>query len=450
METDGKSPDHPWPVRLAALRIQRYIARLGSIWVEGEVSQLRLRQSTAFIALRDPDANLSIPVMAAASAVTAASVQDGHRVVVHLRPEYYPPNGSLTWRAAEFRPVGLGALMLRLEQLRKTLAAEGLFAADRKQPLPFLPERIGLICGRASAARHDVEVNARRQWPGAVFEVREVAVQGPGAAAQVSEALVELDAVPDVDVIIIARGGGSFEDLLPFSNEALLRAVSAARTPVVSAIGHEEDTPLLDLVADRRASTPTAAGRMVVPDLAREVQLIANHRDRARQLMRTRLVHERHRFQALRHRPVLASPLVILREQRTLIDHHLGRIRRHLGSRLAAERARLDGLAHRPVLARPQALVDPRRQDVADELDALRRCVRRRLTTEQDRLRQQEATLRALSPQHTLDRGYAVVRHTDGGVVRTAESVAVGERLDVRVAEGRFPVEVAVQAGSGS
>jgi exodeoxyribonuclease VII large subunit len=244
-----------------------------------------------FLVLRDLEANVSLSVVADAELVGRMDppLEIGQRLVVWAKPEFWSGRGSLQLRARTIRAVGIGELLARLAQLQATLAAEGLFAPERKQPLPFLPRRIGLICGRGSDAEHDVVVNARDRWPAADFEIREVAVQGVNAVSEVSAALAELDAVPDIDVIVITRGGGSVEDLLPFSNEALVRAVAAATTPVVSAIGHEQDNPILDHVADYRASTPTDAGKRIVPSFAEQDALVGGLLTRGRSAVQRRL-----------------------------------------------------------------------------------------------------------------------------------------------------------------
>jgi exodeoxyribonuclease VII large subunit len=318
------------------------------------------------------------------------SVTEGSRVVLRARPDFYLERGTLSLRATEIRQVGLGELLARLEQLRKLLAAEGLFAAERKRPVPFLPNTIGLITGRAGAAERDVVENARRRLPGARFRLENVAMQGANAVQEVVEALQRLDRDPDVDVIVIARGGGGVEDLLPFSNETLVRAVAAARTPVVSAIGHETDRPLLDLVADLAASTPTDAAKRIVPDLHDELREVAALRSRLRTCIRTRLEREAELMAGLPDR-----------------------LRHTVRARLGRE---------------------------ADESAALRSRARHRLATllegaDAD-LGHVRARVRALSPQATLDRGYAVVRLTDGTVVR-APADAVGA-LRIRVAGGEF------------
>ena len=287
------SADSPVPVRVVAIRIGEWIARLGEIWVDGQVAQLNRRPgvATQFVTLRDPDANISLTVTCPRGVLPDAVVE-GSRVVLRARPDFYLERGTLSLRALEIRQVGLGELLARLEALRTLLTAEGLFAAARKRPLPFLPGTIGLITGRASAAERDVVENARRRLPGARFRIENVAMQGVNAVTEVVDALRRLDRDPDVAVIVIARGGGGVEDLLPFSNETLVRAVANAQTPVVSAIGHETDTPLLDLVADVAASTPTDAAKRVVPDLAEELREIGQLLRRARKSVRTRLERE--------------------------------------------------------------------------------------------------------------------------------------------------------------
>jgi exodeoxyribonuclease VII large subunit len=324
-------------------------------------------------------------------------VSEGARVVVHCKPEWYAPRGQLSLRAAEIRPVGVGELLARLEQLKKSLAREGLFAPERKKPLPFLPQLIGLVCGRASAAERDVLENARHRWPAVRFEVRNVAVQGVHAVPQVVQAVKELDAIDDVDVIVVARGGGSVEDLLPFSDEQVVRAVAACRTPVVSAIGHEPDSPLLDLVADLRASTPTDAAKKVVPDVGEEYERVRMLRDRARRCV-----------QAL-----------LDREER--------------------------GLAHalaRPSIQDPHRMIDGRAEEVTALLERARRCVRHQLDRAESELTHTHARVVALSPAATLKRGYAVLQRADGHAVRAPGEVEAGEALRARVSEGEFTVRV--------
>lgn len=394
------TPQHPWPVRLLSTKMAEYVDKMPPVWVEGQVVQLSQRPGTtvAFLTLRDADVDFSLQVTAHRRVLEAlgAGLVQGARVVVHAKPTFYAPRGTLSLSADEIRPVGVGELLARIEHLKRLLAAEGLLAAERKKPLPFLPRQVGLVCGRASAAERDVVENARRRWPAVAFALREVAVQGPSAVAQVTEAVQQLDADPTVDVIVITRGGGSLEDLLPFSNETLVRAVAAARTPVVSAIGHEVDAPLLDLVADVRASTPTDAAKLVVPDIG---------------------------------------------EQTSALRSAVDRLRRAVTQRVEGEQARLSALCERPVLAAPHTLVDLRAADVESAVHRARRALGAQVDRADDAVLHLAAQVRALSPLATLERGYAVVQRADGAVVRDPAQVQAGERLRLRVARGELTAE---------
>ncbi len=265
-------------MRHLSAKIAEYVHRMPGVWVEGQLVQLNRRAGMSFMTLRDTEADVSLSVVAHTRVL--GEIGEGAHVVVHATPTFWNKRGTLQLQADTIRVVGLGDLLARIEHLRGVLAAEGLFDADRKVPLPFLPGVVGLVCGRESKAEHDVVVNARARWPQVQFVIREVAVQGPRAVPEVSAAIAELDADPQVEVIVVARGGGSVEDLLPFSNEALVRAAAACRTPLVSAIGHETDAPLLDLVADHRASTPTDAAKRIVPDVAEERRRLTQARQR--------------------------------------------------------------------------------------------------------------------------------------------------------------------------
>jgi len=395
------SPEHPLPVRTVARAIGDWVGRLGRVWIDGQVTEISRRPgaATVFVTLRDPVADVSLRLTCPRPVCDAVlpPLADGARVVVWAKPDFYLTRGTLTLTAYEFRPVGVGELLARLERLKQMLAVEGLFATERKRPLPFLPDSVGLVCGRGSAAERDVCEHARRRWPAVRFAIRAVAVQGPTAVGQVTAALCELDLDPAVEVIVIARGGGSVEDLLPFSDESLCRAVAACRTPVVSAVGHEPDTPLLDLVADLRASTPTDAGRRVVPDVA---------------------------------------------EQAAGVDAARQRLRRRLHQRLEAEAAGLAALRTRPVLAAPEGEVDRRAEDVRAARERTRRCVRGRVETATAELAHTRARVAALSPAATLERGYAVVQRLDGAVLRRYVEVTVGGEISVRLSAGRLDAVV--------
>ena len=365
------SAEKPVPVRVVSEAISDYINRLGQIWVEGEIAQLNDRAGSGmvYMRLRDPSVDMYLEVTCPRSVFKSiAPLTENARVVINSKVNFYAPTGRLSLNAKAIRQIGVGELLARLEALKKLLAAEGLFAAERKKPLPFLPRKIGLICGRASAAEKDVKENAKRRWPSVQFETREVAVQGADAVIQVSAALKELDNHAEVDVIIITRGGGSFEDLLPFSDEGLVRLAANCKKPIVSAIGHEQDTPLLDLVADLRASTPTDAAKRVVPDIKEELEKIRQLRNRADQKINDRVI--------------LEMTKVVNLMQRSFAG------------------------------------------------------INSRITRSSDELNHMLTQIRALSPQATLDRGYAVVQKSDGSIVRTPNKLTKGEMLRLRLAEG--------------
>ncbi|WP_119727348.1 exodeoxyribonuclease VII large subunit [Thermomonospora amylolytica] len=392
METSAESPV---PVRTVLNAVAGWIGRLGRIWVEGQITELNRRGSTVYLTLRDPVANMSVRVVGSRAVFEAAgpAVTDGARVVVHVKPDFWVNRGTFSLAALEVRPVGVGELLARLERLKQVLAAEGLFRPERKRPLPFLPRAVGLICGRDSDAEHDVLENARRRWPAVRFKVENTAVQGSHAVGEVMAALRRLDADPEIDVIVIARGGGAMEDLLPFSDEALVRAVAAARTPVVSAIGHEQDSPILDLVADVRASTPTDAAKRVVPDVREQLQLVRQLRDRGRRCVAGRVERELAWLEAMRSRPALADPVREIERQ------------------------------HEQILALR---------------DRARRCLSAALDRAGDHLSHTRARLLALSPAATLERGYAIVQRPDGTVLRSAGDAGKGDELLIRLPDGRL------------
>jgi exodeoxyribonuclease VII large subunit len=399
----GTSPDNPWPLQLLSQNLKMHIERAPAAWVEGQVIELNRRGSNAYLTLRDIDAEISLPASVWTNVLDrqATPLERGSRVVALLKAEFWLKTGRLNMSVKDIRPVGLGDLLARVERLRQALAAEGLFADSRKKRLPLLPHRIGLITGRDSDAKKDVLRNAALRWPAVEFEIREVAVQGNTAVAQVIGALRELDAHPEVDVIVIARGGGALEDLLPFSSEELIRAVAAAATPVVSAIGHEADRPILDDVADLRASTPTDAAKRIVPDVVEELARVRQSRDQLRRGV-TRLVER--------------------------------------------ETDRLASLRSRPVLAAPEGMVTTRHDDVERLKGRSHAAINTAVVRAADQLVHLKAQVRALSPQKTLDRGYAVVQLDDGNaapgtgheVVRHPDQVPAGTGLAVRVAGGRF------------
>ncbi|WP_192809959.1 exodeoxyribonuclease VII large subunit [Actinomadura rudentiformis] len=396
METSAESPV---PVRTVLQAVGGWIGKLGRIWVEGQITDLNARGGTVYLTLRDPVANMSVRVVGPRPVFEAAgpAVTDGARVVIHAKPDFWINRGTFSLSAIEVKPVGVGELLARLERLKQLLASEGLFRPERKKPLPFLPHKIGLICGRDSDAEHDVLKNARRRWPAVAFQVENTAVQGHYAVGEVMEALRKLDADPDIEVIILTRGGGSMEDLLPFSDEALVRAVSSARTPVISAIGHEQDSPLLDLVADVRASTPTDAAKRAVPDVREQLHLIRQLRDRGRRCLSGNLDRETAWLRSIRSRPALADPI---RE------------------------------------------IERQSEQAASLRDRARRCLSSALDRSSDELTHTRARLLALSPAATLNRGYAIVQRADDSVVRSNTDVKPAEPLHIRLAEGHLNVTV--------
>ena len=397
---DGRVPEQAWPVREIAVKLRDYIARLHRVWIEGQVVEVSRRSgSQIYVTVRDVDVDASVAVVVPAAVDRAMSppLAAGQRILMHVQCEYWVRNGRLILRAGEIRPVGIGELLATLERRKQQLAAEGLFAPGLKRRLPLLPRRIGLITGVNAQAMHDVVTNARHRWPAARFEVREGPVQGAAAVSTMIRSLAELDAAPDVDLIVFARGGGSLEDLLPFSDESLIRAVAATRTPVVSAIGHEQDAPLLDLVADLRASTPTDAGKRIVPDWAEESRRIGDRRSGLDRMMLTRLEQATTWLEQTRSRPAMADPAGLL-------------------PRLEAEVR----------IARQRSF----------------RAVEQRIGNQEHDLAHLRARARALSPLATLDRGYAVVVGPTGQFVRAADQLHPGDGVRVRVATGHFRADV--------
>lgn len=394
------SPESPQPLRAVVTALKGWVERTGPVWVEGQIVQLKRRagHSVHFLTLRDKLADVSVQVSVSTATLDAAGpLTEGTLVAAHVRATVFQGSGSLTFECRDLRPSGEGRLLAHLEQRKRALQAEGLFSPDRKRRLPFLPAAIGLITGKDSAAERDVLEHISRRWPAARVEVSHVLVQGPKTVEQVMAALRHLDGLDHVETIIIARGGGSMEDLLPFSDETLARAVFHCRTPVVSAIGHETDTPILDLVADVRASTPTDAAKLVVPDAVAEAQVIATGLSRLRGAITRRVLTEQQRLDDLRSRPVLRDP----------------------GGALALQAERLDDLAGR-----------------------LRRGITRTLEREQDAVGHTIARIRALSPQATLQRGYAILTTDDGRTVTSIEQVEPDEIIVARLMDGDIAAAV--------
>ncbi|MBD2762463.1 exodeoxyribonuclease VII large subunit [Kocuria sp. cx-116] len=393
------SPENPWPLSRLSSNLNAWIKKAPDAWVEGQVIEVNHRARVSYVTLRDMNEEMSVSVTLFGQEMAALQrpLEQGMRVVLNLKADFYAKTGRLSMIGRGIRPVGLGDLLERLERLRRALADEGLFDPRHKKPLPVLPSCVGLITGRNSDAEKDVVRNASLRWPGVQFEIREVPVQGNGAAHAVSGALAELDQLEHVDVIVIARGGGAFEDLLAFSDESLIRKVFAATTPVVSAIGHENDQPLLDYVADVRASTPTDAGKRVVPDV---------------------------------------------QEERLRIGQARAALDRAVSSLIDREVQGLASVRSRPVLSQPDGMILVREEDLDRWRSRAWSAVNTATLRAQDTVAQMRARVRALSPQQTLDRGYAVVQTTGGHVVTDAHAVQTEQPLAVRLASGELGVTV--------
>ncbi|MFH0412439.1 exodeoxyribonuclease VII large subunit [Corynebacterium sp. L4756] len=410
MAQSVNSAESPWPVGKVNDQVKGWIEKLGFLWVEGQLTQINVKPTwkLSYLTLRDVEQQKSVQLTCPTDLVRslATPLKDGDRVVVYGKPAFYAGRGSFSLWTTDIRHVGIGELLARIERLRKQLADEGLTDPARKKPLPFLPKKVGLITGRGSAAERDVLAVAQSRWPAVQFRVINTAVQGTGTVAQVVDALRQLDEDSDVDVIIIARGGGSVEDLLPFSEEALQRAVAAATTPVVSAIGHEPDNPVLDNIADVRAATPTDAAKRVVPDVALEYDRIAEARQRMSAALRGWVERERRGLAQLRSRPVLADPMRPITLQRE-------------------ELTRLRQMAQRDI----QVLLE----------------------RETSRIQALRAQVSALGPSATLARGYSVVQviprdGSDAEVVTSYEQAPPGAQIRVRVGDGSLSAAV---LGSG-
>lgn len=411
MNQPANTPETPWPVGQVNDQVKGWIERLGYLWVEGQLTQINYKPTwkLSYLTLRDVQQEKSVQLTCSSSMLhnLPTPLKDGDRVIVHGKPAFYAGRGSFSLWTTEIRHVGIGDLLARIEKLRAQLAAEGLFDPARKRPLPYLPQKIGLITGRGSAAERDVMAVARDRWPAVQFRVINTAVQGANTVPEVVSALQELDADAEIDVIIIARGGGSVEDLLPFSEEALQRAVVAASTPVVSAIGHEPDSPVLDNVADLRAATPTDAAKRVVPSVTEERAVIAEARSRMAAALRGWVERERRGLDNIRSRPVLADPMTPIRARREEVERMRTSMRRELRVLLDRETRHVESL---------------------------------------------RARVSALGPSATLARGYSIVQvlpkdGSDPEVVSSYEQSPPGAQLRIRVGDGSITaVSMASQA----
>lgn len=387
------SQTQPWPVSYLSNRLATYFKSLPPVWIEGEITQLSRRPgtTTSFFTIADVNDRTITMSVSCPTKLLTPEIGEGQRVVIFAHPSFWAQRGSFNLWVRHIELVGIGQLLARIEMLRRQLGNEGLFAAAHKKPLPFLPHRIGLICGRNARAKDDVIINTHKRWASVAFEIREVEVQGAKCVDSVIAALEELDADPAVDVIVITRGGGSAEDLLGFSDERLVRAVYAATTPVVSAIGHEADRPILDDVADVRASTPTDCAKILVPSEAEESAWV----NQARTMMANMIM-----------------------------------------TRVSTESDLVTALRTSDALLRPTTWIDLRETDLAAQLSWLDKRIDQRLTEATYDLGNSLNALRALSPQSTLERGYSIVLADDGKPVTDAATLTGGQHLTAAFANG--------------
>ncbi len=397
MSDPGKSPETAFPLRVLSSKIEGWIGRLGDVWVSGQLTEVAHKRGWSYITLRDTQAEVSLQVSCKTSVFESSGpLAEGAEVVVHGKVSWWTKLGRLTLQAQEFRPVGQGHLLAQLEQRKHMLRAEGLFDPQRKKRLPVLPISIGLITGKDSAAEQDVVENARRRWPAAHFVYAYAAMQGSRCVAEVIDAITRLDELPGIDVIVIARGGGSLDDLLPFYDEAMVRAVAAARTPIVSAICHDVDTPLIDLAADWRASTPTDAAKRIVPDAD---------------------------------------------EERRQVEASTTRIRRAITEYLAREQHQLQAIRSRPVLVNPAASIHAHCERLVTQQQRLQRAAQRAIQEQQGSVTTSLARIRAMSPKATLERGYAILVH-DGASITSVSDVSPGQQLSAIVLDGELNLTV--------
>lgn len=387
------TPENPWPVSLLSQHFHDAVERWPAAWIEGQIIEINARRTgTVYLTLRDSFQEVSISALGfGAFAQKARAFQQGDRVVMHGQADLWVKSTRLSFRADDIRRIGSGGIKEQIDELRKKLKGEGLFDESNKVPIPEFPTTIGIVCGPGARAEGDIITNVNLRWPIVHFAVKYAHVQGPQCPAEVVQAIQELDADPAVDVIIVARGGGSFEDLIGFSDERVVRATAACVTPIISAVGHEDDWTLIDLASDMRASTPTDAAKRVVPDVREQQQLVAS-----------------------------AIGTMSMR-MRAMVDNE---------SRL------IEGYVNRPSLTRPQTMVESHERDIADAVRAMRIGLTRIVDDAQMHVEKLKATLTALSPQSTLDRGYAVLQNASGHVVDDAGDVHVGDELTITLRHG--------------
>ncbi len=391
--------ENPWPVSVISQKFHGAVEKWPAAWVEGQIVEINMRRSTSgYITLRDSNEDISISIMGFSKFVQQAKdLRQGDRVVVHGKADIWVKATRLSFVADEIRRVGAGDLKAQIDELRKKLKGEGLFDAENKVQLPEFPKCIGLVCAPQARAEGDVITNVNLRWPVTRFKVVHAHVQGVQCPADVIAAIKQLDADPEVDVIIVARGGGSFEDLIGFSDEGVVRTTAACVTPIVSAIGHEDDWTLIDLAADMRASTPTDAAKRVVPDV---------------------------------------------NEQWQLIDNALQHARMRISARVDNEIRLVEGYANRPSLTRPSTMLEPHELFVQQAVERMRHGLVRLLDDASLTVEKAHASITALSPQSTLNRGYAVVQISGGKVLYDSSRVKTGDDITVTLKSGLITASV--------
>lgn len=394
----GKSPEQPLSVQVLSEMMGAHISRLGQVWVEGEVISAKIFGRMYYITFRDLEREIHVSTVAPIPIVEKLpeKLDTGSKVLLLMKPEWWDKRGEVKFKVSEIRPLGLGELLVRIEMLRNALRAEGLFNPDLKKPVPFLPRKVGLITGRDTDALKDVVVNARRRWPATQFEIREIPLQQQDTPILTINALRELQEINEVDVIVIARGGGSFVDLLPWSDEALARAVAAAYKPVVSAIGHEADRPILDDVADLRASTPTDAAGKIVPNLE---------------------------------------------EEKAAFERNSGFLRNHKIDWLTSERRHLELIRSALTTKSPKALLQNRLVEVKTISREITIKVKHHIEKQIVQLESRKNSLVALSPFNVLARGYSVLLDKNGSVIKSTKDVGVGQSFTAQVSDGTIEAE---------
>ena len=390
--------EHPWPVAWAVSKFSEAVKKWPFLWVEGQIAQIDGKRSAVYITLKDLQQNISMPVTAfsgAAEKCRKENLSQGDKIVVYGQPNLWVAQCKFSLQACEIEKSGEGPLVKIIEALKQKFAEEGLFDLSRKVPIPSFPRKIGLVCGAGARAEGDIVTNSLLRWPDLDFYIEHAAVQGKNCPSEVSSAIKKLDEM-NLDVIIVARGGGSYEDLVGFSNEQVVRAAADCKTPIVSAIGHEGDWTLLDLVADRRCSTPTDVAKTIIPDFAQEEERVKN--------------------------------------ARSLLTSVMGRI-------VAMEEGRLFRLASAPFIQDPYRLIERPERALKDAEKDMNIALSMKLDEEMSKVFAIRASLKSLSPFSTLSRGYALVEK-GGGILSGVKNLKEGDEVKIVMQDGELKLKV--------